>query len=299
MLFDGDGDGLLRPAELYGGLDWLGVRVLPSEVKELIGGGGNASLSLADFKAMLLVDDDKAGEEELRRAGSVDPADFASLVATEIEAKAVFQGEEETLAKSKDPGGLPPRWAVPRKVMAQFKAKLITAARGERVWSSLGCLSPTKASVWSKPLHAGIAGVDVRGGYRGLKRDLSLRDEEVPLGHFLAASMGEPEVVTLELRDRSVMPLQPSRHLTSVLDRLFPRPRRYHLVWSHPRTRSPLYVWEPVPPSDDYIALGCLATTGEDSLRALPQRLMQPRTELTWLRCRGGWYAWDNRWPTC
>ncbi len=36
LLFDTTGDGLLSSAELYGGLEWLGVRLLPAEVKPLL-----------------------------------------------------------------------------------------------------------------------------------------------------------------------------------------------------------------------------------------------------------------------
>lgn len=32
LLFDYDGDGVLGPSELYGGLEWLGVKLLPAEV---------------------------------------------------------------------------------------------------------------------------------------------------------------------------------------------------------------------------------------------------------------------------
>lgn len=32
QLFDFDGDGILSPSELYGGLDGLGIKLLPAEV---------------------------------------------------------------------------------------------------------------------------------------------------------------------------------------------------------------------------------------------------------------------------
>lgn len=44
--------------------------------------------------------------------------------------------------------------------------------------------------------------------------------------------------------------------------RIFPTPRRYSLAWSHPRGKDHLYVWRAVSPDEDYIALGCVATTG-------------------------------------
>ncbi len=49
-----------------------------------------------------------------------------------------------------------------------------------------------------------------------------------------------------------------------MLQRIFPPPRRYHLAWSNPNARKPIYVWEAIPPTDDYICLGCVATTGPD-----------------------------------
>ena len=33
MLFDHDGDGSLTPAELYGGIDWLGIKISPKQIQ--------------------------------------------------------------------------------------------------------------------------------------------------------------------------------------------------------------------------------------------------------------------------
>ena len=52
MLFDHDGDGSLTPAELYGGLDWLGVKMTPAKVADVF----SLHLSLAKQFSMFMFD---------------------------------------------------------------------------------------------------------------------------------------------------------------------------------------------------------------------------------------------------
>jgi len=52
--------------------------------------------------------------------------------------------------------------------------------------------------------------------------------------------------------------------LGPVLDELFPHPIRYHLVWSQERAEVPLFVWEPVSPSDDFVAIGMVCSNSAD-----------------------------------
>jgi hypothetical protein len=73
----------------------------------------------------------------------------------------------------------------------------------------------------------------------------------------------------MEARDRGVMAFQASKYLAKVVARVFPTPRRYSLAWSHPRGKDHLYVWRAISPDDDYIALGCVATTGEQAAAGL------------------------------
>ena len=41
-------------------------------------------------------------------------------------------------------------------------------------------------------------------------------------------------------------------------------PHRYHLVWAQERAEVPLYVWEPVSPSDDFVAIGMICSNSVD-----------------------------------
>jgi hypothetical protein len=52
------------------------------------------------------------------------------------------------------------------------QAKVVKPTDVEQVWSSVGCLSPSKASIW-KP------GNSVLSGFKGLGNELTRRDQQV------------------------------------------------------------------------------------------------------------------------
>ena len=57
---------------------------------------------------------------------------------------------------------------------------------------------------------------------------------------------------------------QQSRWLPLAVKACFPHPQRYHRVWSIQTGSQPLFVWEPVPPSGQYAALGMVATLTDE-----------------------------------
>ena len=66
-----------------------------------------------------------------------------------------------------------------------------------------------------------------------------------------------------------------------------PHPIRFHRVWGIQTGVTPLFVWEPVPHSPDYVALGMVVTTKEDppppvrTVHCVPRDWVEPAPELT------------------
>jgi hypothetical protein len=70
----------------------------------------------------------------------------------------------------------------------------------------------------------------------------------------------------------------------------FPPPKRFHQVWSTNRKGKPLYAWSPVPPSEEFVALGMVFTTVDsppplDSACCVALRVLQVsafKPQLVW-----------------
>ena len=65
----------------------------------------------------------------------------------------------------------------------------------------------------------------------------------------------------------AVPPAEPAtirEWLPRVLRFCFPHPARFHQVWGIQTGAAPLFVWEPVPPSAEYVALGMVASQSEE-----------------------------------
>jgi len=65
----------------------------------------------------------------------------------------------------------------------------------------------------------------------------------------------------MEITDTTANWVGGSTWLPHVLDRFMPRPARFRLIWSITIGSNPFYAWEPVPPSDNFVAMGHIGTT--------------------------------------
>jgi len=101
------------------------------------------------------------------------------------------------------------------------------------------------------------------------------------MGHIACSSLRAPKgTALLEVSDTARRG-QPE-DLRRFLDFYFPLAARFRLVWRR-LPPSPLYVWEPVPPSEDFVAVGMVAATeeGEPSVevRCVPRLWAERLTE--------------------
>ena len=112
-------------------------------------------------------------------------------------------------------------------------------------------MSRTKGSVWEPIIQHGA-----------FKQNRAF----VTLGHYVGSGFDNPnrdgkDRLSLELTDTTGSFMGGSSWLPHVLDRYLPHPARFRLVWSLTHGSNPFYAWEPIPPSDQFVALGFVGTT--------------------------------------
>jgi len=95
----------------------------------------------------------------------------------------------------------------------------------------------------------------------------------------------------LELYD--TVPLMASSEvILPALEEQFPYPKRFHLVWQQEQGQRSLYAWEGIPPSDQFVCLGMIATTSETAppvsrLRCVPRNYLMESADIP--KC-----VWDD-----
>ena len=115
-------------------------------------------------------------------------------------------------------------------------------------------MSRTKMSVWMPDTK-----------YTKLESARRKHKRLICIGHYPVKNFKQPSSrQVVEIMDATQFAaVRGSKFLDHAMDVLFPHPARFHQVWSEPRAATPFFAWEPVPPSDDYVAMGMVATTSE------------------------------------
>jgi len=143
---------------------------------------------------------------------------------------------------------------IPEPVLASIKIKVRKVTKFQLVWKSQGSMSRQQGSVWEPIVGAGT--------FRANKAYVSL-------GHYLGNGYENPardnkDRLTLEITDTQGSFVGGSGWLQHVLDKFLPRPARFRLAWSLTHGSNPFYAWEPIPPSDDFVAMGFVGTTSDN-----------------------------------
>jgi hypothetical protein len=233
--FDNDRDGMLSHVELRRGLEWLGMKMDQTLVQ--------------DF--MREVDQDKDGYinlEEFKAAVGWDEGDDdGSAVGT-------FAAPPLPLPPKPSPGSNSFQVAIPEAVLASIKIKIKKVSKFQLVWTSRGSMSRHQGSVWEPIVGA--------GAFRANRAYVSL-------GHYIGRGYENPnrddkDRLTLEITDTQGSFVGGSGWLQHVLDKFMPRPARFRLAWSFTHGNNPFYAWEPIPPSDNFVAMGFVGTTSEN-----------------------------------
>jgi len=240
--------GALSCSELYGGMEWLGIRLEPSQVYDLVRRLSieiEGMVSYHDFRRAFqnsdedmeshtVADDSKSNFEMIL------PKYIPELTA-QMAMQQVYESVEVTAEMLK---------------YVKVKAKLMTGVTA--IWNSQGSLSQTQMCIWAPDLQISMIHSNNRA--------------RVCLGHYATEGLSNPMVsgrslglATVEVTDTAALRLiQRSTALKAVLDKVFPHPLRFKGVWHLSRGGGqPLFAWRATAP-DSYLALGMVCTTSEE-----------------------------------
>ena len=248
---DQDRDGLLNYNDLKRGLEWLG---LPLDQVLLLG-------------FMKELDKDKDGFINLEEFKSA--VDFEDDGTMAQNAALFNNGMPLPPMPSDNKGKTEVR--IPEPVLAAIKIKVKKATKFNVVWTSQGSMSRDKISIWEPVVHS--------GAFRQNKGAICL-------GHFAGAGYDSPnrdgkDRLCIEVTDTTGSWVGGSSWLPHVLDRFMPNPARFRLAWSLTHGSNPFYAWEPVPPSDGFVALGFIGSKSSKeppvtSMRCVPKDWVKP-----------------------
>ena len=234
--FDNNRDGLLSHTELRRGLEWLGMKMDHSLVSVI----------------MNEVDRDKDGYinlEEFKNAVGWDESAADSGVASTFTTPQL-----PPPMPTEDGDGNKVKIVIPEQVLANIKIKIKKVQKFQCVWTSQGTMSRQQTSVWEPIVGA--------GAFRANRAYVSL-------GHYVGTGFESPardgkDRLTLEITDTQGSFVGGSGWLQHVLNRYMPRPARFRLAWSVTHGNNPFYAWEPIPPSDQFVAMGFVGSTTEN-----------------------------------
>jgi hypothetical protein len=164
---------------------------------------------------------------------------------------------------------------IPEPVLGSIKIKVKKVSKFSLVWNSQGSMSRSNIGIWEPSIQSG-----------GLKQNKTA----ISLGHFAGRNYDNPnrdsaERLCLEVTDTSSGWVGGSSWLPQVLDRYMPHPARFRLAWSLTHGSNPFYAWEPVPPAEEFVALGFIGSTSDKqpsvkSMRCVPRDWCTESTHL-------------------
>ena len=307
--FDYANNGQLSCSELYGGLDWLGLRVTPGQIYDIVRNIDKENTGMVNFtefrdafhddsEGALALDTSSTGaggidsggggggggegdDGESKEGGMVTPDMIQPKFMREL-------NEEANVDKGGKGGGSSdaPLEALPFAELKRFKFKIQKQSAFKSVWTSRGTMSRLKVSVWSPDV----------GNRQGA---LHKNRHRVCLGYFAAKGHSKSprkggglstSPFLLEVTDTDAMGITGSAKLMHAVEMFMPHPVRFRLIWSAEQGKQPIFAWSAEPPSDEFVALGVVCTNtnmppSPHCMRLVPREWAVPLTkppELIW-----------------
>ena len=261
--FDVDRNGVLNCTELYSGMLWLGMTVTPENIYRLvrrIDSDRDGFVTFHDFKTSL---DLYAGNVSVDK--SFDEEKFQTII-PQIRIKELIDLENIGRKVSK-------ARRLSAKDLQKFRVSLKSPNGYECAWTSRGTMSRAKCSLWIPSLKRGFMAPKHK--------------KRICLGYYANVGYGDPrstgvagiELKLIELTDYTTAGARfvGSDHMEEVRNKFTPHPVRFHQKWNQQKGEKPLYAWEPIPPTDDFVALGMVITTSDtappvECVRVVPRK---------------------------
>eukprot|EP00475_Leptophrys_vorax_P033773 TRINITY_DN5365_c0_g1_i1.p1 TRINITY_DN5365_c0_g1~~TRINITY_DN5365_c0_g1_i1.p1 ORF type:complete len:729 (-),score=163.84 TRINITY_DN5365_c0_g1_i1:71-2257(-) len=286
--FDVQRDGILYCAELYGGLEWLGLKLLPEDIYAIvryIDSTGEGRIRYNDF-AKCFGDPEKDDTLGFLEAASEVYGGKGNVVQRPvIELKAIKELYEVKVLEERK---------VVKEIDAEILTKMKVKCKQVEHWAFVWDTTATKArkpiSVWAPDLET-------------FQKKQNLRRNKVRtcIGHYTITKVAKRSGnkrkppsgltgLTVDMTDRNTNRLFKSNNLSEAhVNHLMPHPLKYKKVWSKLGGEVPLHVWRAVPP-DNFVAIGMIATQVDDpppitAMRCVPRRWVKQVTdppELVW-----------------
>eukprot|EP00929_Paragymnodinium_shiwhaense_P090478 TRINITY_DN50674_c0_g1_i1.p1 TRINITY_DN50674_c0_g1~~TRINITY_DN50674_c0_g1_i1.p1 ORF type:complete len:4578 (+),score=1022.66 TRINITY_DN50674_c0_g1_i1:184-13917(+) len=251
---DTNGNGVLSKGEVARGLEWLGVRAVMAQgqdrwlqqvdaVFEALDKNFDNSVTLDEFTSLLeLRESDKAMiPSSLKMLQQAAPQPEENDVDSEPEDRVVMERLLPECFPLKSSGRLRLRWE------EHTEMKL--------VWTSQRSLMEKPLTFWEPVTES--AAVETGGS-----------QVRLAFGHIACVGLRPPSgIALLEIKDTQGRGSASRQDLQAVVEQLFPRPARYRQRWHQAKSSADsehLYIWEPLPPSEDFVAIGMLASATRD-----------------------------------
>eukprot|EP00301_Raphidiophrys_heterophryoidea_P026236 c9007_g1_i1.p1 GENE.c9007_g1_i1~~c9007_g1_i1.p1 ORF type:complete len:1470 (+),score=397.75 c9007_g1_i1:657-4412(+) len=289
-MFDSDQDGVLSQVELFNGLLWLGVEISRSQLLDLVASlDSNADnvISFEEFhrafeESFLETQSLQITESSATPQGLIIPlrtstnlnTPLSNPIASSPKSLGLAEGDSssrnsgstnkpiplptpEMLAAlqldNKEPESAKQQLRASDELISNIFVHLVPQNSYEEMWTSRGSMAHKKASVWHMLTHVGFS---------------KANSKRVCLGDYAVEGFTSPnrksKLLRMQLEDKNVMGIQSSTRLNDAARVRMPHPVRFRQVWSQQRGERPIYVWQPIPPSPDFVALGMLATNSEE-----------------------------------
>jgi Ca2+-binding EF-hand superfamily protein len=271
--FDANRDGRLSCSELMGSLEWLGMKVQPDDVYELVkymDKSGIGAITYRDFEAVFGASDGDwiinkvAQEYAVKMKIDYDRLNIRPRKIKELNPELDDRPQDSKVAKD-----------VSVSVLVNLRVKVKQIEDWQFIWSSETTKARKDVSIWAPDMSSAWSKNRVK----------------VCIGHYAATEIGNPsrnkppsslKGFLLEVSDeRSGLFFRSKLLEENLINHLLPIPVRYKQVWSEISGSKPLYVWRAIPPSDHFICLGMVCTVSEDpppadSMRCIPLSWVKP-----------------------
>jgi hypothetical protein len=146
--FDHNRDGLLSCSELYGGLEWLGLRVQPADIHALmqhVDKSNEGRMRFLDFDSSF-ADPDDEDEVSAQQKPNISPIDLSAVT--------ILPKKMEELFKAPEKRALDEKIEIDLKALQDIKVKCQPIDQWQCMWTSKGTGSRQEVSIWS-PLAEG------------------------------------------------------------------------------------------------------------------------------------------------